>query len=196
MLKITCRLTGISPIGFSAPIQSTKATGEGHDAFEERTWRERLPVDAEGKCIIAPMRIKNCLSDVAKYLSETVPGKGKATFTKHFESGILCVDAVPLYDGNGKTVSRESVEGLKLFVPSDGKRGGGTRVWKWFPVIQTWYFDPVIYALDPVLIDKQEKIEEYLSHAGKFIGVGWFRPRRNGYFGRFNVSNFKAVKEA
>lgn len=190
MLKVECDLVGTAPIGFSVPIQSQRKTGEGHDAFEERTWRERMHVTPTGEVFIPPTALKNCLAEVAKYLSESVPGKGKSTYTKHFEAGVMVTD--PMLLG----VKAKDVPGLRLFVPASGKRGDGKRVWKTFPVLQTWQVHATIYVLDPVLIDKPEKIHEYLEHAGKFIGMGFFRPRNNGYFGRFAVENFKHHKVA
>ena len=35
-----------------------------------------------------------------------------------------------------------------------------------------------------------EKVKEYLIHAGQFIGIGRFRPRNNGFYGRFKVNSF------
>lgn len=190
MKEAAFTIEGISPISFSRPIESKKRTGETSDAFEERTWRERIHVDANGIAFIPPSAIKNCMSDVAKYLSEPVPGKGKATYTKHFEAGLLVIDPLPL------GVKAEDIAGERLFVPASGKRGDGKRVWKTFPVIPAgWKASGTLLLLDPVLIDKPEKVEEYLRHAGKFIGLGRFRPRNNGYYGRFDVKAF-SVKEA
>jgi hypothetical protein len=185
MVKVSFEIVGVSPLGFSAPIKSARKTGEGHDAYEERTWRERMHVDGDGKVFIPPNAIKLCLSDCARYLSEAVPGKGKATYTKHFEAGVLVTDPMPL------EVKAAEVAGQRQFVPSDGKKGGGKRVWKTFPVLQQWQTNGILYLLDPVLVDKPDKVKEYLGHAGKFIGLGWFRPRNGGYFGRFKVSKFK-----
>ena len=189
MLVCNARIEGTAPISFSRVIQSSKNTGEGSDAFEERTWRERLHVNKDGVVFIPPMAVKNALSEVAKYLSEVVPGKGKATYTKHFEAGIMVIDPIVL------GVKASAVTGEKLFVPADGRRGSGKRVWKTFPVIPEWSGDVVIYAMDPVLVDKPEKIKEYLEHAGKFIGLGRFRPRNNGFYGRFKVASFKTHKQ-
>lgn len=184
MRKVLATITGTSPISFSAPIQSSRNTGESHDAFEERTWRERLHVDRNGVVFIPPTAVKNCLAEVAKYLSESVPGKGKSTYTKHFEAGVLITDPIPL------GVKRDEVAGEKLFVPADGRRGSGKRVWKTFPTLPTWTGEIIIYLLDPILVDKPAKVREYLEHAGKFIGLGRFRPRNNGYYGRFEVTKF------
>lgn len=190
MLKITVRLKAMagSPISFSRAVQSKKATGESGDAFEERTWPERLHLAEDGQIFIPPMALKNCLSEVAKYLSESVPGKGKATYTKHFEAGLLVTDRMLL------GVQGKDIEGERLFVPADGRRGGGKRVWRIFPIVRSWETTGIIYVLDPVLIDKPDKIREYLEHAGKFIGMGRFRPRNNGYYGRFEIVSFDVEK--
>jgi hypothetical protein len=119
-----------------------------------------------------------------------VPGKGKATFTKHFEAGVLATDPMPL------GIKADDIPGERLFVPASGKRGDGKRVWKTFPVLKTWETVGTVYLLDPVLTDKPQKVEEYLEHAGKFIGMGRFRPRNNGFYGRFRVEGFKTEKVA
>lgn len=189
MLVCTAKLKSVAPIAFSRPVQSEKNTGESHDAFEKRTWRERLHVNSEGRAFIPPMALKNALSEVAKYLGETVPGQGKATYTKHFEAGVMVIDPIDL------GVSAEDVKGQTMFVPASGRRGDGKRVWKTFPVIPEWTGGVTIYVMDPLLIDKPDVIERYLSHAGKFIGMGSFRPRNNGFFGRFDVVEFKSNVE-
>ena len=188
MLKVECELIGAAPISFSAPIQSTKRTGETSDAFETRTWRERIHQDDKGFAFIPPTALKNCLSEVAKYLQESVPGKGKSTYTRFFEAGIMVSEPLEL------NVKADDIPGERLFVPASGKRGDGKRVWKTFPTLPEWKTKAVIYVLDPVLIDKPEKIKEYLEHAGKFIGMGRFRPRNNGYYGRFTVGKFGFTK--
>lgn len=187
-IVVTADIIGIAPISFNRAIQSKKETGENHDTFEERTWRERLHIDSNGEVFIPPMALKNCLRSVAKYLSETVPGKGKATYTKHFVSGTMVVDTLML------GVKGKDVVGEKIHVPSDGRVGGGTKVWKTFPIIPEWRTNCVIHVIDPILIAKPEKIEEYLSYAGEMIGFARFRPQNNGYYGRFKIENFKVSK--
>ena len=57
--------------------------------YEERTWRNRLHSMEDGRIFIQPFAFKNCLDSAAKYLGKQIPGKGKATFTKHFVSAVL-----------------------------------------------------------------------------------------------------------
>jgi len=191
MKRITVKLKGASPISFSKPISSPKNTGEKHDVYEERTWRERLHVSMDGCVFIPPMAVKHCLVEVAKFLGETVPGKGKATFTKHYKAGTMVTDPVELYGPDGKRVRAKDVVGERLFVPSNGQSGGGTRVWKTFPFIpEGWTGMAEIILLDPTLSDTPGRVEEHLIHAGKFIGMGRFRPINNGFYGRFTIEDF------
>ena len=190
MAMVICEavLKSSSPISFSAPIQSEKMTGETGDAFEQRTWRERLHVNELGNVFIPPNALKNCLSEVAKYLAEPIKGKGKSTYTKHFEAGLMVMDPIDL------GIKGDSVAGERLFVPADGKRGGGKRVWRTFPIVPEWRATARLYLLDQVLIDSPDKVREYLEQAGKFIGLGRFRPRNNGWYGRFTVEKWTAKK--
>lgn len=184
-LKATLKST--SAYSQSKVIQTPKETGESHDDYEQRTWRERLHRDNKGEVFIPCTAIKNMLCDVAKFLSESVPGKGKATYTKHFDAGVQVMENIPL------GIKADDVPGERQFVPSDGRRGGGKRVWKTFPVIQEWEGVTEILVFDPILIAKPEKVREYLQHAGKFIGLGRFRPRNGGFYGRFDVTDFSVV---
>lgn len=156
---------------------------ESHNDYESRTWRNRCHVNEEGNIFIPPMAFKNCLSEAAKFLAMQIPGKGKATYTKHFEAGVLVVDPLNL------PIKLDDVKGEWLFVPSDGKRGGSSRVNKCFPIIHNWRGDVTFMVLDEVITEKV--FAHMLSEAGKFIGVGRFRPRNNGFYGRFKVNAIK-----
>ena len=192
-LTCECTLVGTGPISFGKPIASVKKTGVDHDAHEKNTWRERLHVDEDGNVFIPPIALKNCLSDVAQYLSEAVPGKGSAKFTKHFKAGIMVTEPLAIYGPDNNPVKAADVIGEDVFVPADGRRGGGKRVWKTFPVIPEWYAHAKLMAIDPTLTSKPKKIHAYLLHAGRFIGLGRFRPINNGFYGRFTVEDFGSV---
>jgi hypothetical protein len=175
----TAHLRSLAPYGQSRYHNTDKLEKESSKDFEVRTWRNRLHTNAKGEVFMPSMAFKNCLAEAAKYLSIQIPGKGKATYTKHFEAGVLVTDGLNL------GVQKEEVDGLWLFVPADGRRGGGKRVEKCFPVIQEWSGQVTFYVLDETIT---EEIFSYvLKQAGQFIGVGFFRPRNNGYFGRFTV---------
>ena len=155
-----------------------KETPQDH---EERTWRERLHVNEQGYVFIPQMAFKNCIAEAAKYLSKPVPGKGKATDTKHFEAGIMVTNSLVL------DVRAEDVKGEWFFVPSNGMRGGSKRVDKCFPVIPEWSGKVTFFIYDELVT--KDVFTEVLEEAGRFIGIGRFRPRNNGFYGRFDVVN-------
>jgi len=186
MYVAKAKLKSLSPYSQSAHHEEPKKDKETHSDYEERTWRHKCHADEKGNIYIPPMAFKNCISEAAKYLSIQIPGKGKSTYTKHFEAGAMVRERVFV----GATV--EEVQGEKLFVPSDGKRGGGRRVFKYFPVIPEWAAEVDFYILDETITEAVFKL--HLEEAGKFIGVGRFRPRNNGYYGRFQVAEVTWTK--
>ena len=187
---VTFSIQGIAPYSFSKPIVTQRGTGETPDKFEQRTWRERIHVNEGGQAFIPPMAIKLCLTDCAKFLSETIPGKGKNTFTKHFKAGLIVTDGLLLETHDGRPILAKDIVGENLFRPANGRAGDGSRVWRTYPVVPEWQTHGEIHLIDPVLMDKAEKIQEYLEHAGNLIGLGRFRPINNGFYGRFKVTEF------
>lgn len=167
----------------SRHYDTPKLAKESSADYENRTWRERMHANAEGFVYIPPMAFKNCLSEVAKFLGKQIPGKGKSTYTKHFEAGVLVMDPLTL------GVRKDDVHKETYFVPADGRRGSGKRVTKHFPVIPSWSGDVTFYVLDETITE--DVFREHLDEAGKFIGIGRFRPRNNGFYGRFTVKKIR-----
>jgi len=157
-----------------------KETSQDH---EERTWRARIHSDEKGNVYIPATSFKNALSEAAKYLSIQIPGKGKATYTKHFEAGVIVPESLTL------PIKKSDVKVHRLFLPADGKRGSGKRVWKNMPIIHSWEGEITFIILDENIT--KEIFTRVLEESGKFIGVGTFRPRQNGMFGRFSVEGVK-----
>lgn len=180
MKTATVHLESVSAYSQSAYYDVPKLDKELPKDYEARTWRERMHVTDDGNVFIPPMSFKNCLAEAAKYLSIKIPGKRNATYTKHFLSGILVTDMLVLPE------RKDEVKGEWLFVPSDGKTGGGSRVLKCFPLIPKWQGDMVFYVMDETIT--KDPFVDTLQAAGTFIGVGRFRPQRGGYYGRFKMT--------
>lgn len=181
--KVIVKIKSAAPFQYGRFHQTEKLPRETHDAYEKRTWRERVHADENGVLFIPATNFKLCLAEAAKFFSKQIPGKGKSTYTKHFEAGVLCEQGITTQ------VTKGEVRGLWLNVPSDGKRGGTSRVPKCFPVLQPgeWDGELVFRVLDPTITE--EVFTEHIIDAGKFIGVGSFRPRNNGDFGRFAIES-------
>ena len=183
MKKATVKLKSVSPYSQSKHYDVDKLEKESHVDYEKRTWKNRCHVDKDGIVFIPPMAFKNCLAEAAKYLSIQIPGKGKATYTKHFEAGVLVTEPLSL------GVHIDDVNGEALFVPADGKRGGSRRVTKYFPYITEWEGKVDFMILDETIT--KNVFADVIEQAGKFIGIGRFRPRNNGYYGRFAIESVK-----
>ena len=179
MKTATVTLKSTTPYSQSRHYTTPELEKENKRDYEARTWRDRLHVNEDGLVYIPPMSFKNCLAEAAKFLGKQIPGKGKSTYTKHFEAGTLVTEPVVL------TVKKEEVEGEWLFVPSDGIRGSGKRVDKCFPVIRHWEGKVTFYIIDETIT--KEVFMDHLKDAGSLIGIGRFRPRNNGFYGRFEV---------
>lgn len=179
MKKAVAHLKSVSAYSQSRFIGEKRSKNETPQAFEERSWYLRCHYNEQGNVFIPPMSFKNCLSEAAKYKSIQIPGKGKSTYTKHFEAGVLVVEPLVL------PYTKATIGSEWLHVPSDGKRGGTTRVEKCFPVIPSWEGKVEFLILDEIITP--EVFKEHLTDAGAFIGIGRFRPRNNGYYGRFAV---------
>lgn len=172
-------IKGITPYSASRYHLTEKYPKEHYDDYEKRTWRERVNYRSDGECFIPQMAFKKAVSDVAPFLGEKIPGKKNATWTKHFKSGILVPEALLL------GVKKDDIDGEWFHVPSDGKSGGSSRVLKCFPVVREWGGMLTFYVLDDTITE--EVFERYVAEAGRFIGVGRFRPQNGGFYGRFEV---------
>lgn len=176
-----CRLKSVSAYSQSKYHQTEKKPKELHADYEKRTWREKCNTTKEGNIFIPPMAFANSIKEAAKMLSIPIPGQGKSKFTKNFEAGVLVTDGIILPD------NKKSVDGEWVFVPSDGRRGGTTRVLKCFPLIHKWEGTVTYYISDDIIT--QDVFERVLRASGQLIGLGRFRPRNWGYYGRFEVLN-------
>jgi hypothetical protein len=227
MQVATAVLSSKSLYSQSRPITTEKKPKETHHAFEARTWHERLHLTHDGSQVVIPGNaFRNCIAEMAKYLSIPVPGKGKSTYTKHFEAGILVPGDSSLFFPNDpslpiippsiygqlavrakkeelSTAELESIAGWKpqpnevvgdwIFTPSDGIAGSGKRVWKSYPIIPAWTAT-VEFIIADEAIDEQV-FTRVLRESGDLIGIGRYRVRNRGSYGRFRIESidFKEV---
>lgn len=175
----------------AAPYQPSRAYShevpelprETKDAYETRTWRSKCHITPDGKVYIPPMAFKMALDKAAKTLGRQIPGKGKSTYTKFFQSGVLVMEPIVL------PVTAEEVAMDRIYANADGVRGSGKRVWRNFPRIDTWEAKVPFHVLADEIT--KDVFEEHLKQAGAFVGVGRFRPENGGFYGRFEVKDVK-----
>jgi hypothetical protein len=195
MKTVIATVEGVSPYSQSRSYDVDHLQGEGFEDYEKRTWPNRMHVDPQGQVFIPPMAYKNALAETAKFLSLGIPGKGKSTYTKHFEAGVLAVEPATL------GILAKDVKYERLFVPADGRPGSGKRVHKYFPVIpQGWKAEFSFMVFDETVLQTWPQTGEsvfqfVLERCGQFVGIGRFRPRNRGYYGRFAVREFVIVDD-
>lgn len=178
-IQVIAHLKSLSPYSQSAYLQTPKLDKETPKDYEARVWRDRLHTGDDDYVFIPPMVFKNCLGEAARYLGMKIPGKGQKTYTKHFDAGVIVMDPVTL------PVKKEDVPGEWLLMNADGIPGSNKRVERCYPVIKEWEAKVVFYILDSTITESV--FREHLEEAGRFIGIGRFRPRNRGYYGRFEV---------
>lgn len=176
---VIATLEGISPYSMSRAHESEKLSKETPDAYEERTWKERGHYTPDGHVFIPPMAFKFGLAKAAKNLGLQIPGKGKATYTKFFENGIQVIEG-PILDDTRDTVRKQRVH-----AHSNGVRGSGKRVWRYFPVVDNWSATVEYHVLADEIVP--DVFAQVLEHSGLFVGIGQFRPENGGTNGRFAV---------
>jgi len=166
--------------------EEPKATGEKPGAYEERTWREGLHFDENDNVVLPTIWFIKSLAEAAKMLSEQVPGKGKATYTKHFTRGIIVAspDIVLPF-------KKDDLPGKRIYVPADGRAGGSTRVFRHFGCIQYWTGIIEYEVFDPVIT--HDVFLRTLHAAGAFIGIGAMRRQSGNMNGVYCVKDCKFV---
>jgi hypothetical protein len=130
---------------------------------------------------IPAQQFKNALLEAAKYLGMKVKGKGQATYSKHFAAGVMVTSDLVL------PVKVADLQPETIWCAADGKPGGSTKVRRNFPVVEEWEGTIECVILDET-IDNQVFLE-HLKHAGNLIGIGRWRPIKNGRYGRFTVKS-------
>jgi hypothetical protein len=150
--------------------------------YEKRTWMERCHYRTDGHIFIPPMAFASSLKEAAKYLSIQIPGKGKATYTKHFEAGVIVGEGLTLIE------TRETVKGEWLSLSPRGiKHEMG--VWKCMPKIDKWSGVIQYDVLDETIT--ADIFKQVIFVSGQFMGIGRFRPSNGGIYGRFKVNKIE-----
>jgi hypothetical protein len=186
----TVKIAGVAPYSQSRYHGLPKEPKETHEDYENRTWKEKGHWDAKsGHLFIPPMAIKQALDAAVKRTGKQIPGKGKATYTKHFLGGVMVFDPVFIEDERGHPYTRENITQWSGMMSSTGEKGkaGGKVVLRHFPDAPTWNATVTFHVMDETVT--KDVFTEMLEEAGKFIGLGRFRPQNGGFYGRFAVES-------
>lgn len=163
---VVITVEGITPYSPSRPTRD-KEKSESWDDYEASVWRDKAHVDG-GYLLIPGSAFKLSLDEAVQNLNEKIPGKGHQTWTGVVKMGLAPLTNMPL------GVKIDDVKYEKVFCHSSGKRGPGTRVMRWFPIVHKWGGQITFRIFNDNLT--QAKFEEFFLKAGVLAGVGRGRP--------------------
>lgn len=179
MEKIKVTIEGITPILFNRfrdveiEGKSKKRTG----AMAEKEIEDKLYLDEKGKTQLPSVYIKNSITEAGKQFK--IIGKGKSTYSKIVAS---TVDIEPFYI----EMDVKKYEVFRISAVNPMTKG---RMMTERPKYTSWKTSFQIILNDPAV--PVSVINEILEHAGKYVGVGDWRPEKKGMFGKFMITEFK-----
>jgi len=188
---VVVKLRGITPLQQCKEYASytPKKGSETPQAFEKRTWKERVHKDDDGNILLPHGAFKHAIVAGAKFSGKKVPGRGNTQYAKFFQSAVAVDVNEPILTGN---TTKDIVE-TAVFCTADGTRDGGSkgkkRVWKYFPTFMKWECEVTLLVMTEIITE--EIFEETLIDTGRYIGVGTWRPENGGSNGRFVVESLK-----
>ena len=182
MEKIRVTIEGTTPILFNRfrdvaiEGKSKKRTG----AMAESDIEDKLYQDDNGKTQIPSVYLKNCITEASKQFK--IVGKGKSTYSKLVAS---TVDIEPFMID--LKAGKYEIFRISAVNPMTGGRMmvERPRYTKWGASFEIIINDPAV----PVSV-----VQEILEHAGKYVGIGDWRPQKKGMHGKFAISEFKKEK--
>ena len=177
----TITIKGISPLSQSRQHDAPFLEGEGRDAYDARTWREKMNISPmTGNVVIPAHGMHQAIIAAAKYTGKQIPGQGKKTWTAKFTTGIAILSEID----TGMKPDDGAV--IVISANADGVRGSGKRVPRRFPIFYEWGATFDIHILDPIITEPV--FREMVEIAGMFVGIGRFRPEKGGQNGRFKIT--------
>jgi len=180
MLKINVTIKGVTPFLYNRfrdkeiEGKSKKRTGTPTQADVE----DKLYV-VDGKPYIPAIYIRNALTEAGKQFKIT--GKGKSTYSKIIGATLEIMPEALINDNPWEVYRVAAVN------PMTKGRMMVSR-----PKMEKWGCDFTIVLNDDSV--DEVTIKEILDHAGKYVGIGDWRPEKKGVNGKFMITKFEAQK--
>ena len=181
MKKYNVEITGTTPLlqnkpadyGFDEEWVEKKATNE-----YEKEALKKLYINSEGIIYQPATHIERTLMEAGKKIR--VKGQGKATYSKLFGS-MVNIPQMDILHINQKW------EVFKALVIIPSTKG---RIMRYRPMFKDWKLHFEIEFEDEIAANV---IKEGLEIAGRYVGIGDWRPAMKGKFGKFQVTLFQEV---
>lgn len=138
----------------------------------------KLYINKEGAICQPAVHIEKAMQESAKKIR--IKGAGKASYSKLFGAMVTVEPAlIPHKNQEYGTFATTAV---------NNNTRPPSRIMSYRPVIDSWSLEFTVTAEDEI---PSGVIKEALVLAGKYNGLGAWRPQKAGKFGRFEVVSFK-----
>ncbi len=179
MKQYKVEISGITPLlqnkpeeyGFDEQWIEKKANSD-----YEKEALKKLYIDSEGTIYQPSTHIERAMIEAGKKVK--VKGQGKATYSKLFGSMVSVVEFELVHDN-------QDYEVFKSLVVIPSTKG---RIMRYRPMFKDWKLKFTIESEDEIA---KEAIKEVLEIAGKYVGIGDWRPEKKGKYGKFQVTSFQ-----
>jgi hypothetical protein len=172
------RIEGITPLLFNKPPEyegDSNIKIANPTINQDKELRNKLYTQ-EGMVYTPAMHIRGALMNAAKDLK--IKGRGKATYSKLFASMVAI---------EPEAIEHKAPELDVSIVRTVNPNTKGMNMTK-RPRLKKWALDFTVDAEDEIPVDV---IKEALDRAGKYVGIGDWRPATKGIHGKFMVSKFE-----
>lgn len=174
MVKIKVRIKGVAPLLMNKFAVEVKTSSRAKKVYvpeeeaERKTYRTK-----DGKLYLPSTHFKASMVKAGTDFKMS----GKKSYKEYIKSGIFITPSEIILDQQDYTIFESPVVIQR------------SRVMSWRPKFDEWSCEFEIEIADEML--NPTTIKQILESAGKYKGVGDFRPE----FGRFEVEKFKILKE-
>lgn len=171
MRDVTITIESMTPYSASKNVPAfdvAKLKGETRDDYEKRVWRDKAHVDEAGAVYIPGVSFKLAIDETAKILKERIPGKGNQEYGGVFATGVVAMGEVNL------GIKKADLRSVEIFAHANGRRGPGTRVPRFFPIVYQWSGTLAMRVFNDAI--PADVFERFFEQAGLLAGVGRGRP--------------------
>jgi hypothetical protein len=186
MKQYIAHLESLTPYAQGRHHETPKLDRESEDAYAKRTVLNKLHTTL-GQVMVPPMAFKLCLQSAAAYLGIKIPGRGSKTYFTFFKFSLLFNEPI----GLGIAPEECRIEGI--FTWADPSKKSGSRVTRYFPVIDHWKAHVPFTVIDDILTPAI--LQRHWEIAGMVIGIGVSRAESGYIWGRFKLLSLEAVPE-
>lgn len=181
MKRYNAEIKGVTPLLQNNPIdEDFDPQWKEKKAWQDFAEEALKKLYFDGTTIYQPsIHLERALIDGGKKLK--MKGAGKATYSKIFASMVTIEPfAIPM------NPQKFDIHKCLVVIPST--KG---RVMRYRPIFKDWSLSFEIEFEDEI---SPQTIKEGLEIAGKYSGIGDWRPEKKGKFGKFQVVHFKESK--